>query len=473
MRRIFKIGVALAAAGGLAVGVIGGAGALYLDVDWGEDGYEYISAVTNGDVMNGTGGMEFSPDEDLTRCQAVAVFGRLAGAEPSEGGDGVPFLDVPEGAYYAPYLNWALELGIISEDQFFRPQEPVSRQELAAMALRYAKAFPAETAEGEAEPSSETEAAVAFADMDAISPWALEAVVELAGWGVVDSGPQVLFDPLSPATRGQAAELMARLEAYLGRSMEASGSIEPSVELTPSLLRYIYHAGGYTGQDINSNSLEALNASYDPAGCVIELDFNWTSDGELAAIHYWSYGYVPEEELPLPLTDSQWRQAKVFGKYTSLDLSRLITWLYENPAAYIMTDVKEGNLAALEKIAADYPQFVCRFIPQIYSYEEYQPVRDLGYENIVLTVYMMSSQEAHDFERIRQFVSENNILAVTFPVAMADEPGYVAALEGCGALLLTHTANGPETRAHYFSLGVDGIYTDFAPDWPDQPEGTG
>ena len=441
------------------------ASALFTDVDYSDWHYGYISAAADMGLVNGTGGRRFSPDDNITRAQFITILGRMAGAsEDSPVSSG--YSDVPEDAYYAPFAAWGESAGIISPDTLFRPASPITRQELAAMVSRYVS-----TLDTKPEPAEDIQ--TEFSDMDQVSPWAREHVEALAAWGLLQGDDGGRLNPLGSTTRAQAAAVLVRLSGLLGNETASSGSASPSAPLSPDIFRYIYHAGGYTGEHINSNSLEALEAVYDPQGCLIELDFNWTSDGGLAAIHYWSQEYSPDLEGSQQPTLSQWRDAKVYGVYTSLDLSRLITWLYENPAAYIVTDIKSGNLAGLEKIAREYPEFISRFIPQIYSYEEYQPVRDMGYENIILTVYMMSHDDARDTSAISEFVRENDIAAVTFPVAMAQEEGYIQGLDGCGALLLTHTANGHETRAYYFSLGVDGIYTDFPPWLPEQPEGIG
>lgn len=465
MARFIKLSV-LALVSCLAFLLSPGASALFVDVDYGDWYYEYVSAAADMELVNGTGDRRFSPEGNITRAQFITILGRMAGVSEDGGHVSSGYSDVPEDAYYAPYVSWGEETGVISSDTLFRPHSPITRQELAAMVSRFVS-----TLDVSLEPAEDVQPE--FSDMDQVSPWAVEHVEAMRVWGLLQGDGNGRLNPTDETTRAQATAVLVRLSELLGEENVSSGSVEPSVQLTPRIFRYIYHAGGYTGEHINTNSLEALEAVYDPEGCLIELDFNWTSDGGLAAIHYWSQEYSPDLEGYQPPTLSQWRDAKVYGVYTSLDLARLITWLYENPAAYIATDIKADNLAGLEKIAHEYPEFTNRFIPQIYSYEEYQPVRDMGYENIILTVYMMSSEDARDTAAISEFVRENGITAVTFPVAMAQEEGYIQGLDDCGALLLTHTANGHETRAYYFGLGVDGIYTDFPPWLPDQPEGTG
>jgi glycerophosphoryl diester phosphodiesterase len=56
-------------------------------------------------------------------------------------------------------------------------------------------------------------------------------------------------------------------------------------------ITYIYHAGGSINGQIESNSLEALEATYAAGGRFIELDFNWTTDGQLVCIHSFESKY--------------------------------------------------------------------------------------------------------------------------------------------------------------------------------------
>ena len=51
--------------------------------------------------------------------------------------------------------------------------------------------------------------------------------------------------------------------------------------------KYIAHGAGTVGGRPCTSSLEALNESYRNRFRFIELDFNWTTDNELALVHDW------------------------------------------------------------------------------------------------------------------------------------------------------------------------------------------
>lgn len=79
----------------------------------------------------------FSPGGSVSRGMAAAILYRLAG-EPAA--PEIPFSDVTAADYYGAAVAWAAESGVVTgyADGTFRPQLPVSRQQLAALLWRYA-----------------------------------------------------------------------------------------------------------------------------------------------------------------------------------------------------------------------------------------------------------------------------------------------------------------------------------------------
>ncbi|MBQ2157903.1 MAG: S-layer homology domain-containing protein, partial [Oscillospiraceae bacterium] len=62
-------------------------------------------------ITNGTDKTHFSPDNDVTRAQAVTFLWRAMG-EPEPESTENPFTDVKEGEYYYKAAIWAVEQGI-------------------------------------------------------------------------------------------------------------------------------------------------------------------------------------------------------------------------------------------------------------------------------------------------------------------------------------------------------------------------
>jgi hypothetical protein len=148
----------------------------------------------------------FSPDTAMTRGMFVAVLGRMYGVDPLLY-TGHTFSDVPQSAYYAPYVKWARENNIIfgMSESIFEPERAITRQEMATMIHRFMKYLGLNPENGGEE----------FSDADAISPWARESVMSLRETGILNGKPGNLFDPGTSSTRAEVTAVLRRLIEYI------------------------------------------------------------------------------------------------------------------------------------------------------------------------------------------------------------------------------------------------------------------
>ena len=102
--------------------------------------YEDVAYVVENGLFNGTSDNTFSPNMPMTRGMLVTVLGRLADIDIEEY-SGASFEDVDEDEYYAPYIKWAAELGIVNGtgNNIFATNADISRQDLAAILYRFAE----------------------------------------------------------------------------------------------------------------------------------------------------------------------------------------------------------------------------------------------------------------------------------------------------------------------------------------------
>ena len=94
----------------------------------------------SGKLFYGTSETTFSPNIPIARGMLVTVLGRLNGIDPAEY-VGESFDDVDVNKYYAPYIMWAAELGIVVGvgDNSFAPNASISRQDLAVILNKFAE----------------------------------------------------------------------------------------------------------------------------------------------------------------------------------------------------------------------------------------------------------------------------------------------------------------------------------------------
>lgn len=103
--------------------------------------------------------------------------------------------------------------------------------------------------------------------------------------------------------------------------------------------RFIAHAGGAIDGHKYTNSLEALNFSYQQGFKLFELDFQQTSDGQFVAVHDWPQWQRQTDfngELPPDL--KTFIQQPILGKYTALDMATINQWFDQHPDAILVTD---------------------------------------------------------------------------------------------------------------------------------------
>lgn len=234
-------------------------------------------------------------------------------------------------------------------------------------------------------------------------------------------------------------------------------------------MQYIIHAAGrLTGVDEEgttrtydgSNSLEGLQQCAD-AGCeVIEIDFNFTSDGYLACIHDWYTEYADEITNDVPLTLDEFLECKIYRNFTPIWLGDIVDFLWENDGTYIVTDIKDDNLAGVTAIAEYAPDLKNRFIVQIYDESEYDAVRELGFEYIVYTLYRLEWAPKVDWRALGEFSKTHPLIGFTFSYELCSVDGYVEGMLKSGTPLYIHTVNGEEEQQPYFDMGITGIYTD-------------
>lgn len=165
-----------------------------------------VERVCAAGLMKGTSPTAFSPGGTVTRGQIAAILHRLAGSPEVRGSS---FSDVPAGAYYAEAVAWAARRGLVEGfyDGTFRPDLPVSRQQLAAILWRYAKL---EKADSGARASLR-----GWLDAGDVGGYASEAMSWALAEGILQGTKDGTLQPQGRAARGQAAVLLERFQTLL------------------------------------------------------------------------------------------------------------------------------------------------------------------------------------------------------------------------------------------------------------------
>jgi len=144
-----------------------------------------------------TGADTFSPNAPMTRLMLAQALYRLSGS-PAVSGKG-PFVDTTD-----PAVVWAYEQGVVTgtSSDTFEPGGAITREQIAAMLMRYASLSGDAAAQGDLS---------AFPDRAAVSAWAEEAMAWAVGEGLINGTGAGALEPQGTATRAQVAQILLNM----------------------------------------------------------------------------------------------------------------------------------------------------------------------------------------------------------------------------------------------------------------------
>ena len=170
------------------------------------DHFAYVQGYPDGTVK---------PAGNITRAETAAILFRLMddASRKTYYSTKSGFRDVASGSWYNTYVATLNNAGVITDSSngYFRPNEAITRAELAAMLAKF---------------SETTGAANYFNDVSA-SYWAANAIAICAKLGWITGYPDGTFRPDKNVTR---AELMAMINRATGRAPKSADAFLPGMK---------------------------------------------------------------------------------------------------------------------------------------------------------------------------------------------------------------------------------------------------
>ena len=165
-----------------------------------------VAYVYDNGLMNGTTAVTFGPDVNTTRGMIVTILYRMEG-EPDAGESS--FTDVAAHMYYADAIAWAEQNGIVTgvSETEYQPERAITREEMAAILYRYA-GYKGYDTTGRADLSG-------YADADAISPYAVEALQWAGAEELIQGVTTTTLEPQGSAIRSHVATMLMRLDQMI------------------------------------------------------------------------------------------------------------------------------------------------------------------------------------------------------------------------------------------------------------------
>ena len=177
----------------------------FADVNAGDWFYRNVLFSYEKGLMSGMDAAAFAPYANTTRAQIAVIFYRMEGSPAVEGENS--FADVVRGsgtAWFYDAVTWAQQNGIMGgyDTSSFAPNDPITREQLAAIFYRYAQYKGYDTTQGGM-------AIREFDDYESISDYAMGAMAWAVNTGLV-KGDSNLLHPNGTATRAELAALLHR-----------------------------------------------------------------------------------------------------------------------------------------------------------------------------------------------------------------------------------------------------------------------
>ena len=177
----------------------------FADVNAGDWFYRDVLFSYEKGLMSGMDTAVFAPYANTTRAQIAVIFYRMEGSPAVEGENS--FTDVVRDsgtAWFYDAVTWAQKNGIMGGygNSSFAPNDPITREQLAAIFYRYAQYKGYDTTQGGM-------AIREFDDYESISDYAMGAMAWAVNTGLVKGDSNLLY-PKGTATRAEIAALFHR-----------------------------------------------------------------------------------------------------------------------------------------------------------------------------------------------------------------------------------------------------------------------
>jgi hypothetical protein len=212
------------------------------------------------------------------------------------------------------------------------------------------------------------------------------------------------------AGNGEVREFTAAPRTVLGLSLTdvmppARTEVQRRLDWLPRIGR-AEDAGGAASVE----TVAAKAADFD----LVAVGLDWTSDGKPVCLEGWDAPFLAAAGAaptgPLALADVIGR-ARAAGVDSPCTLDGLARWLDGQPGARLVLDLRAGAPDALALVADSHPGLRTRIVPMIQRPEDYAPVRDLGFEDVIWSLDSQSGDDA----AVLSWLARMDLLGLVMP----------------------------------------------------------
>ena len=167
----------------------------------------YVLPLYEKGIISGKSATVFDPEANMTRAEFVTLALKVP-AVPTPNFE-KPFDDVDANQWFADTVSEAKRRNLIPaemvENNMFKPDQPITREEMTAIIVRLWESFRGIL----------TPAELNFTDIASFSPWATDSIAKAVSLGVITGNPDGSFNPAGRATRAEASVIFSRFDKQL------------------------------------------------------------------------------------------------------------------------------------------------------------------------------------------------------------------------------------------------------------------
>lgn len=172
-------------------------GATFNDIHghWAES---YINKAVSAGFVKGYPDRTFHPDQAVSRAEFTSMVNK---ALHNNGSTTVNFSDVPYNEWFYKDISKGISAGFVGgyNDNTFKPNKAVTREEAAAMVSRFVPTY------------GSNRSISAFKDKRSISTWATDAVAKIYEKGYMGAYNDGKYHPKDPLTRAQTTKILCSI----------------------------------------------------------------------------------------------------------------------------------------------------------------------------------------------------------------------------------------------------------------------
>lgn len=157
-------------------------------------------------IVSGYPDNTFRPQNNTTRAEFASLANRIFGYNNT---GNIHFKDIAEDAWYKKDIEClaAEELLFGDENNNFKPEDKITREQIASIFVRYIEKVKPELLKEVQE--------LPFKDKEKVSDWALEDIKKAYTIGIINGNDKNMLNPTDKATRAEVVVMVYNLKNIL------------------------------------------------------------------------------------------------------------------------------------------------------------------------------------------------------------------------------------------------------------------